>query len=191
MATGEGLGGGVEAVSDFGPEADVAEGLFEDLVEVFVEAVFFEGEVDVFADGEGEGVGFLEDHADAAAEGDEVEVGVEEFLVVEADAALDAATGDEVGEAVEGHEEAGFAAAGGADEGGDAAFVDVEGDVAVGDFVRVAEAEVFDLDEGDGVAAGGTVFEGEPGAAGGLGGGRRLSLGLAGVEGLGGIHRLV
>ena len=129
LAAGEGEGGGVQAVLDFVPQAGGFEGAFGGFFEdgAFADAVDAQRVDDVFEDGLGEGVGFLEDHADAFAEGDDVDAGGVDFAAVDVDGAVDAAGVDEVVHAVEAAEEGGFAAAGGADEGGDSFFGDVRG----------------------------------------------------------------
>ena len=106
---------------------------------------------DVVEDAHGEGRGLLEDHADAAAEGEEVGLGVEDVLAVEEDLALGALAAVEGVDAVVGAQVGGFAAAGGADDGGDLALGDVqvvvkEGLVAA--FVEEGELAGADLDLG-------------------------------------------
>src|ERR1044072_9637791 len=77
----------------------------------------------------GEGVGLLEDHADALAQQVHVQARVEDAVALELDVALDAHVLDQVGEAVEAADERRLAAARGADEGGDAGRRDRERDL--------------------------------------------------------------
>ena len=93
----------------------------------------------------------MEDHADTAAEGDGVDAGAVDVFVVDEDAtAADAGAGDAVIHAIEAAKEGGFAATGGADEGGDLIAGDREVDLFEGGGVAVGEVDVFDLDDGVG-----------------------------------------
>ena len=74
---------------------------------------------DVVVDGHGEGVGLLEHHADLLAQPGHVHAGVVDLLAPVLDGAGDLDAGHQVVHPVQGLEEGGLAAAGGADEGGD------------------------------------------------------------------------
>jgi hypothetical protein len=155
LAAGEAVGALVKAVFDFVPEGGGAQAFLDNLAGLAGGFGALEGEAvgDVVGDGAGEGVGLLEDHADAAAEGDGVDVRAVDILVIEEDATLaDAGAGDAVVHAVEAAEEGGFAAAGGADESGDLVAGDDEADLFEGGGVAVGEVDVFDLEDGVGGA---------------------------------------
>ena len=74
---------------------------------------------DVVEDRLGEGIGFLEHHADLAAQLDHVHVLAVDVLAVEQHLPFDPRAGDDVVHPVERAQEGGFAAAGRADEGRD------------------------------------------------------------------------
>ena len=148
LAAGEGAGHGVEFVE----EADAVEegagagfgllgGEFQDLDG---------GEGDVFEDAEvGEEVEALEDHAEIAADlAEGGGAGVGRGLGVKAEAV----DGDEAGlegiEAVQAAEEGGFAAAGGADNDGDLAAIDGEGEGPQDFEGAVTLRDLFSLNHG-------------------------------------------
>ena len=149
LAAGEAQGILVEAVLDLVPEGGIAERLLDDLVECLLVADALEAEAvgDVVVNGLGEGVGFLEDHADVAAQGDDVDLRAVDVDAPDADlAAEDAGAVDRVVEPVEGAQEGGLATAGGADEGGNVAFLDVYGDRVENELLAVGEAEALHFD---------------------------------------------
>ena len=144
LAAGEGEAGLLQVVLHLVPEGGALEGALDQVVEVAAEAVHLGAEGDVFVDRLGERVGLLEDHADAAADLDGVDVGAVDVGVAVADAALDGDAGDEVVHAVEAADEGALAAAGGADEGRDLLAGDVEPDAGEGLLPAVPEAQVGD-----------------------------------------------
>jgi hypothetical protein len=77
-----------------------------------------------------EDVGFLEDHADLFAEGNDVGLLIVDRFAVEDDVPLHTAAGDQVVHAVEDAEKGGLAAAGRSDDRRDRARRDVERDVS-------------------------------------------------------------
>jgi hypothetical protein len=91
-----------------------------------------EPEDDVLVDRDGQRVGALEDHADVLAQLDEGDVGVVDVLVVDADFAGGGDVAVAFVDPVEAAEQGGLAAAGGPDQGGDAALADVDVDAGEG-----------------------------------------------------------
>jgi hypothetical protein len=77
----------------------------------------------------GKGLGFLEHHADAAAQQGDVDVPVVDVLPFDQDLAVDPADVDQVVHAVEAAQQGRLAAAAGADESGDAIFRQVHADI--------------------------------------------------------------
>ena len=82
---------------------------------------------DVVIDAHGEGVGLLEHHAHLLAQ--IVDLRLEDVRAVVEHLPGDPYAGDQVVHPVQGFEERGLAAAGGADEGGDGFFGDVDADI--------------------------------------------------------------
>ena len=140
----------VQPVLRFFPQGGLAEAVFDDLVELGAAAHALEARAvgDVLVDALGERVGLLEDEADLAAEGDEVDAGVVDVLPADQQLAGHAAAGDEVVEAVDRAEEGALAAAAGADEGDDPILRDGERDFFDRLEVAVEDADGAGLDEG-------------------------------------------
>ncbi len=157
----------LEAIFDLIPEGGGAQALFDPLTDfcAIALAAYFQAVGDVVEDGAGEGVGFLEDHADLAAEGDGVEGGGVDVEAFDLNGALgDFGAGDAVIHAVKAAQESGFAATGGADQGGDGVAWDGHGDAIESLGLAIVEMQVADLNrdlirgetgEGQGVGAAG------------------------------------
>ena len=91
LAAGERVAALLELVLHLVPQRGLAQRLLDQLVHVALEAVDPRAPGDVLVDGLGERVGLLEDHADAAAHLDRVDVVVVEVLPVEQDCRLQCA----------------------------------------------------------------------------------------------------
>jgi len=142
----------VQAVLDFIPQGGGTQRGLGDVLEftAFVNAAEALAENDIFVDGFRKRVVFLEDHADAAAEFQEVDVGAVDIDAVDVDGTGgDAGARDAVVDAVEAAQQGGFSAAGGSDEGGDAVKWDVQGDIMEGLFRMVGEAQILNPDGRD------------------------------------------
>ena len=127
-------GRGRKAVFHFVPEGGAAQGqlhLLGDEVLV-LDAVDAQAVGHVLEDALGEGVGLLEDHAHLLPQAHHVGAGLVDVLAVQHDAAFHPAAGDQVVHAVETTQEGGFAAAGRADEGRDAAGLEIQADILQG-----------------------------------------------------------
>ena len=125
-------GGRVQAVLHFVPERRHAQRLLRALGQHGAVAHAVQPQADGHILGNGhrrEGIGFLEDHAHAAAHDNGFDVVAVNVLAEEADLALHAGGGDQLVHPVEGAQEGGFAATAGADNAGDRARRDVQGDV--------------------------------------------------------------
>ncbi|CAI7629210.1 unnamed protein product, partial [Penicillium discolor] len=140
----------VEAVLDLVPQVRAGEGLLDEVVLLALRhALVVElhpGEHVLLDRHRGERVRPLEHHADLATHEHRVDAGAVEVLAVEQHLALDAGAGDHLVHAVESAEEGGLAAARRADEGRDAARLDVEGDAFDREEVAVVDVEVVDFD---------------------------------------------
>jgi hypothetical protein len=144
--TGTGL---VEAVLDLVPQVRPAQGLLDGLGEDLLvpHAVEAHPGRDVVEDRHRrERVGALEDHADGPADVHRVHLGGVEVVVVEHDAALDAAAGDDLVHAVQRPQEGRLAAAGRADEGRHGTGFHRHGHVLDGLEAAVVDVEVLDVD---------------------------------------------
>src|SRR5690606_30934670 len=149
LPTGQACPWPVKAVLDLLPQVRPAQGPLHDLVGFglaeppVVELV--PGD-DVVVDRHGgERVGALEDHADFAADLHRVHVGRVDVLVVQEDFAFDACPRGDLVHAVQGAQEGGLAAAGGADKGGYRAGFDSHGDVFDGEEVTVVDVQSGDV----------------------------------------------
>ena len=132
----------VEVVLDLVPERRAREAALADLVTLRLgDATLALGPVeDVLADAHRERVGVLEDHAHVDAQG--VGVHLEDVLAAKLDRALGAHGLHEVAHAVEGAQQRGLAAAGGADEGRGAVLGNLQVDALERLEVTVPEVEV-------------------------------------------------
>src|ERR671914_468826 len=140
-------GVGLEPVLDLVPERGVRERALHDLLHAALHPEHARPEGDVVVDRLGERVRLLEDHPDALAHLDRVDLlRVEVFAVVE-HPALDPRGGDEVVHPVEAADQGGLAAAGGADQRGDLVLADVEGDAADGRLGPVGHLHVAELED--------------------------------------------
>ncbi len=118
----------METVAHFVPKGGSAQGTFDNFVEfgLVVDALKAQAVDDVLVNGLGEGVGLLEDHADALAQFDDIDIGVVDIDAVDFDLAVgDARAVDEIVHAIEAAQEGRLAAAGRPDEGGDDLFLDL------------------------------------------------------------------
>ena len=93
----------------------------------------------------GEGVGLLKHHADALAQQGGVHPGVIDILSVEVHLALDLHGGNQVVHAVQSPQERGFAAAGGADKGGDLPLRNGHGHIVEGVIGPVPQVQALGL----------------------------------------------
>ena len=132
----------LQPVLDLVPERGVPERALDALVEALLHAEDARAERDVVVDRLGERVRLLEDHADAAANLDRVDVRAVEVAVVVEHLAFDAGAGDEVVHAVEAADERALAAARRPDERRHEVLLDVEADTLEGDVARVAHGQV-------------------------------------------------
>src|SRR5699024_2481570 len=144
LAAGEAEGALFQAVLDLVPDGRAAQGLFHDVVQARagVDAVRARAEGDVVVHAHREGVGLLKDHAHALAQEVDVHAPIY-FFAVELDRPFYFDALDELIHAVERFEQRTFAAARGADEGGDGVGLHAEGDVLEGVEGTVVQIEVF------------------------------------------------
>ena len=169
LTAGEAEAAFVEPVLYFIPQRGALKAAFHG----FIEDGFFvlprdpEGVNDIFVDGFRKGVGFLENHAHAFAQGDHLDVGIVNAAAIDDDVPRMADAIDEVIHAIEISQERGFSTAGGPDKGGDLALGNVERDVEEGLFFAVEKTEVADGDEIRS-SFGGGVHSGFHGLFGGL-----------------------
>src|SRR5690606_37553124 len=105
-------------------------------------AVDAQTEGDVFVDALREGIGFLEDHPDPAANLDRVHPGIVEIPAAEQDLAGDTGSGDQVVHSIEGPQQGALAASRGADNRGDFARMDRQVHVRHGEGVPVVDPHV-------------------------------------------------
>jgi len=118
LSAGKRAGGLVELVLHLAPERGALQTLFDGIFDQrTADSVDAQAVGDVIEDGLGERIGFLEHHADAAADAGDVHT--EQALAIQQQFAGHAGIADGLVHAVEGAQEGGFAAAGGTDEGGD------------------------------------------------------------------------
>ena len=120
-------------------------GFLEDRLSAF--AIDPEGVDHVLEDRHGEGVGLLEDHADAFAQVDDIDAFGVDRAIAQEDIALDGDAVDEIVEAVDRAQERALAATGGADDGGDLALGDAHRDVEERAGLGIVESEILDLDD--------------------------------------------
>src|SRR5690606_4450724 len=97
---------------------------------------------DVVVDGFWEGVGLLEDHANAGAQLHNVEIGGVDVFAIEQDRAADAGAFDGVVHAVDAAQERRLAAARGSDEGGDGAVRNVDRNAVEGLLRAIVDGDV-------------------------------------------------
>ena len=149
LAAGKAEGAVVEAVFHLVPKRGVNEGALDGFIELTfaVAARNAEAEDDIFVDRLRERIVFLEDHADAFAQGNDLDGGIVEADAVEADVALVADAVDEVVHAVHVPQQGGFPATRRADECGDLVLRDRHVDAEDRLFLTVVETEVLDADE--------------------------------------------
>ena len=152
LAAGKVEGGVVEPVPDLFPEVGLAERLFHQIIETTAaaHAAHPRAVVDILTDGHGEGVRFLEDHADSFPQQFEIHPGSIDVLALDQDLALDADALDHVVHAVETTQKGRFATARRSDEGGDLVLGNFEVDLFKGLDLTVVEVEVV-RGEGEGV----------------------------------------
>ena len=100
---------------------------------VLDEAVDAHAEGYVVKDGLGKRIGLLKDHANAAAQADDVRLGMVNVVAIEEDFALDAKARNGIVHAVEGAKQRGLSAPGRADDGGNQFFAEWHGDLIHGE----------------------------------------------------------
>ena len=137
----------LELVLDVVPERGAAEAALDELVHVALVAVDPRPEGDVLVDRLRERVRLLEDHPDAAADGDRIDRLREQVLAVEQDPALGAVRRDEVVHPVDRPQQRRLAAAGRADQRGDRVLGDLDVDVADRPERAVVARHVLELDD--------------------------------------------
>ncbi len=161
LSAGETKCGIVQAILHFIPQRGGFEGALDGFVQfgTIRAAGHPQAEDHVFVDRLGERVVFLEDHADALAQRDHLHRGIVEADAVEPDVALVADAIDQVVHAVHVAQQRGLAAAGWADQCGDAVLRDRHVDVENRLLLSVVETEVLHADEvGTGFWKGGGHF---------------------------------
>src|SRR6266850_3531627 len=136
FTAGEHHGAFLEAILDDIPKRGVPERLLHALDKdgvVLHEAVDAHAEGDVVKDGLGKRIGLLKDHANAAAQADDVGLGMVNIAAIEKNFAIHAKAGDGIVHAVEGAKQRGLSAPGGADDGGNQFFAERHGDLIHGE----------------------------------------------------------
>ena len=139
-----------QAVLDLVPEGGTLQGAFHQLVQLcLVVHTVQPGAVgDVIVDAHGEGVGLLEHHAHPAAQLGGLHLAGKDILPFQADIALDADPGHKVVHPVQGLQEGGLAAAGGADKGRDLPLAHVQRNIFQRLEIPVPEVQVSGCDNG-------------------------------------------
>ena len=145
LAAGQAQGGLFQAILHLVPDGRALEGLLHNVVQLALalDAVGAGTVGHVVIDGHGEGIGLLEHHADLLAQPRHVHAGVVDLDAPVLDGAGDLDTGHQVVHPIQGLEEGGLAAAGGADEGRHLLLGDVHAHVLEG--LRRAVPEVQPL----------------------------------------------
>ncbi len=162
LASGEAKRGFLEAVLHLVPEGGRLEAFLDGLGDdgVVALAAHAQAEGDVFENAGREGIGFLEDHAHIAAEFHDIDGGIMDVDAFDEDFALgDAGADDFVVHAVDAAQQGGFAATGGADEGGDLVLFQCEGDVLQRLGGTITERYVVDLHGSGGGRGDGRFFQ--------------------------------
>ena len=159
----------VQAVFHFLPQRGAAQAALHRLVEhgSLAHAGDAQAVDDVFVDGFGEGIRFLEDHADKSAQGDDFDRRIPDAAAGKLDVAGVTDAVDQLVHAVEIAQQSRFAAAGRSDERGDLALGNVEGDVLQRLLFAVEEIEAVHRDD---VGASGKLRRFEDFLGGGSGG---------------------
>ena len=142
LAAGEAQRGAVQVVLDLLVEPGAPQGIDYQRLELgparAAAGLLAQREGDVVEDRHREGVGLLEDHRHARAQRRVFEV--VDVVAVEHDAPAAGSAGGELGEAVQGAQQRGLAAAGGSDQREHLALVDRERDRAHRDLLAVGDA---------------------------------------------------
>ena len=139
---------GLEPVLDLVPERRLLKRAFDAPVEIVLPAEDARAEGDVVVDRLRKRVRLLEDHADALADFDRVDLRPVEVEAVVEELAVHLRSGDEVVHAVEAADERALAAARGADHRRHLVRRDVERDAADGGLAAVRDLEVAHLEDG-------------------------------------------
>lgn len=151
LAAGKTEGGVVQAVFDFIPEGGGAQRGFDgfrDEVAVLA-AMELQAEGDIVMNAAGEGIGFLKDHADIAAEFYDIDRRVMDLDAADVDGAMgDAGSGDVIVHAIEAAEQGGFTTTGGSNQGGHPVFRNGEGDGLERTCVAITEVHVVHINGG-------------------------------------------
>ena len=150
LAAGQAQGGLLQAVLHLVPDGRPPQGLLHDLVQLHfaADAVGAGAVGHVVIDGHGEGIGLLEHHADLLAQPGGVHAGVIDVLAGVVDLTLDADALHQVVHAVQGLQEGGLTAAGGADEGGDLVLRNLNIHVQQGVVGAVPEIQILGFNDG-------------------------------------------
>jgi len=110
----------VQTIFDFVPQGSPHEGFLDFLLQklLVLHSVDTQAVSHVLENGFGEGIGLLEDHADATTQGDNIDSGGVDILAVQNQLAVHSCAGDEIVHPVDAAQVGGFTTAGRADEGG-------------------------------------------------------------------------
>jgi hypothetical protein len=150
LAAREAERAGVQAVADFLPQRGTAKTALDRLVKaaLFVDALEAQAVDDIFVDRFRKRIRFLEDHADALAQLDDVDGGIVDIDARNLDRTrADTGAVDEVVHAIETAQEGRFAAAGRADKGGDELLLDGKIDPVERLALAVIKIDMVDVDE--------------------------------------------
>ncbi len=148
LAAREAEAGGAELVLDLFPEGGASQSLLDAVTHVAPGQAFVhaQAEGDVVEDRHRERGRLLEHHAHAGAQHRQVQLGLQDVVAVEQDLALGALARIEGVYPVDGAQQGGLAAAGGADQGGDVVGLDRQADRMERAGLAVEEVEVADME---------------------------------------------
>jgi hypothetical protein len=157
LASGQGQAAVLQLVLDLVPERGLAERALDALGHRALEAVQAQPEGDVVEDAHREGVRLLEDHADVAPHRHRIHAPAVHVLALELNVTLEAEAADQVVHPVERPEHRALPAAGGTDEAGDLAPMDLH--VAVPDRQERTVVDLFELAVDDDAVRGRATIE--------------------------------
>ena len=130
LAAGKSQGILLEPILDLVPNGGAPQAPLDNLIELdlAVPAVQARTIGNIVVDRFGERVRFLENHADAAAQGDDIDARIVDLLAAKEQGAAGLAAGNQVVHPVDRPQQRAFAAAGRADDRGDLALVEIQRD---------------------------------------------------------------
>src|SRR5208283_2347460 len=148
LAAGQRQSARIELVLDLVPQCRATERVLDFLRVVAFVAVEAKSETYIPENTHREGIGLLEDHPDVPAHRDGINLAGIDILTPKENVPLEAEPSDQVVHAVETAQSRALAASGGADEGGNGAPLDLQGDIAKGLELAVMQLRNLAVDHG-------------------------------------------